>query len=92
MRLACQNKVLCMYVCMHRQKAVNFNSYLKTFLKRRVSFRILHSNKAHRNQNNIPTLYSLEIDSSVLVKVFKFHLYFAGLYKKLKKQLSCCHD
>jgi hypothetical protein len=31
----------------------------------RVSFWILHWNKAHRNQNNIPTLYILEIDSSV---------------------------
>jgi hypothetical protein len=26
------------------------------------------------------------------LKVFKFHQFFAGLYKKFKKQLSCCHD
>ena len=41
------------------------------------------SNKAHRNQNNIPTLYILEIDSSVFKSVQKFHLLFAGLYKKI---------
>jgi hypothetical protein len=36
--------------------------------KQLISIRIkkvLHWNKAHRNQNNIPTLYILEIDSSV---------------------------
>ena len=29
---------------------------------------------------------------ALYLKVFKFHLFFAGLYKKFKKQLSRCHD
>jgi hypothetical protein len=40
-------------------------------------------------------IYLLYIFYKLIVlylKVFKFHLFFAGLYKKFKKHLSCCHD
>jgi hypothetical protein len=57
----------------------------------RVSFWILHKNKAHRNQNNIPTLYILEFDSSVFKSV-QVSSIFCSFAQNLKNRDSCCHD
>ena len=70
-----------------RQKEVDFNSHLKTFY---VEFRFEFYIKIKPMENKI--IYILYIFYKLIVlylKVLKFHLLFAGLYKKLKKQLSC---
>jgi hypothetical protein len=42
-------------------------------------------------QNNISSLYILEIDSSV-VKNVQAPFIFCSFVPKVKKQLSCCHS
>ena len=74
----------------YRQKAVDFNSHLKRFY---VEFRFEFYIKIKPIENKIIYLHCIFYKLIVLyLKVFKFHLLFAGLYKKFKKQLSCCHD
>jgi hypothetical protein len=77
-----------------RQIAVNFNSHLETFY---VEFRFQFCIKIkhmRRNQNNIYLLYIFSKLIVLYLKVFKFHLLFAGLrfVQKLFFKLSCCHD
>ena len=67
----------------YRQKAANFNSHLKTFFVE-FRFEFYIKNKAHRNQNNIPSLYILEIDSSVFKSV-QISCIFCRFVQEIKK-------
>jgi hypothetical protein len=74
----------------YRQKAVNSNSHLKTFY---IEFRFQFYIQIKPIESKI--IYLLYIFYKLMVlylKVFKFHLIFAGLYKKFQKQLSCWRD
>jgi hypothetical protein len=72
----------------YRQKAVNFNSHLKTFY---VEFRFEFYIKIKPIDTKILylPLYILEIDSSVFKSV-QISSIFSRLVQKIKKTISCC--